>query len=273
MNLLIVANKPANISSNHFLSILKRKYGEKKAGFSGTLDPFASGTLIVGFGSYTRLFRFLKKSPKVYEATMWLGANSKSLDNENIDKIDILLPFHIDTIEYIRRQLLGKIEYTPPKFSAKHINGKRAYKLVRADIDFNMPTSSMEIFDCKILSYMHPFLSFRISLSEGGYVRSYAELFAKRLGVCATVSSLKRISEGSFKFENERPLKVPECLGLLDNEYFGNYADIYFGKKLSIDNFKYKSNGIYLLNFENFFSIIEIKDNSIAYLLNKVEKC
>ena len=87
MNAIFVANKPSGMSSNHFLGRLKKKYGVKKAGFSGTLDPFASGCLIVAFGSYTKFFRFLDKSPKVYEATIWLGASSPSMDNENISEI------------------------------------------------------------------------------------------------------------------------------------------------------------------------------------------
>ncbi|HHD83732.1 MAG TPA: tRNA pseudouridine(55) synthase TruB, partial [Campylobacteraceae bacterium] len=73
---LFVAYKPAGIGSNRFLSQIKRRYGIKKAGFSGTLDPFAQGVLIIAFGKYTKLFRFLKKAPKTYRATLWLGAGS-----------------------------------------------------------------------------------------------------------------------------------------------------------------------------------------------------
>ena len=84
MNKLFVVNKPLHISSNFYLRKIKRKYKTKKAGFSGTLDPFACGCLIVGFGQYTKLFQFLKKTPKTYRTTIWLGATSNSLDNENI---------------------------------------------------------------------------------------------------------------------------------------------------------------------------------------------
>ena len=90
MNRLFVAKKPIGVSSNHFLSRLKKKYNEKKAGFSGTLDPFAGGVLVVGMGQYTRLFNYLKKTPKIYQATIWLGAFCESGDNENITQIDIL---------------------------------------------------------------------------------------------------------------------------------------------------------------------------------------
>ena len=95
MDRLFVAFKPKEISSNAYLSQLKRKYGEKKAGFSGTLDPFASGALVVAFGAYTRLFRFLRKSPKIYRATIWLGAKSESGDNRNFVSIDEILPLNL----------------------------------------------------------------------------------------------------------------------------------------------------------------------------------
>ncbi|NOR57845.1 MAG: tRNA pseudouridine(55) synthase TruB, partial [Sulfurimonas sp.] len=99
MNRLFVAYKPTGISSNFFLSQLKRKYQNKKAGFSGTLDPFAKGVLLIGFGSHTKLFRFLDKTPKSYRATLWLGAASDSLDTELIENVEILQEFSKEKIQ------------------------------------------------------------------------------------------------------------------------------------------------------------------------------
>jgi len=113
MNALFVANKPAGISSNHFLSRLKRKYGVKKAGFSGTLDPFASGCLIVALGNHTRLFNYIDKTPKIYEATMWLGAVSASLDNENIEEITICPQLNLADVKAALSELKGEIAYVP----------------------------------------------------------------------------------------------------------------------------------------------------------------
>ena len=91
MNKIFCINKPKFISSNHYLKRIKRKYKVKKAGFSGTLDPFASGNLICAFGQYTKLFRFLEKRKKKYLATIWLGCESDSMDIENILNIKQLL--------------------------------------------------------------------------------------------------------------------------------------------------------------------------------------
>lgn len=95
MNKIFAAFKPKGLSSNAFLSTLKKKYKNKKAGYSGTLDPFAKGVLIVAFGQYTKLFRFLKKTPKTYKATLWLGVYSLSLDDQNIKEIQNIKEFDL----------------------------------------------------------------------------------------------------------------------------------------------------------------------------------
>ena len=254
MNALFVANKPAGISSNHFLSRLKRKYGVKKAGFSGTLDPFASGCLIVALGNHTRLFNYIDKTPKIYEATMWLGATSASLDNENIEEIQLCPPLNLADVKAALAELKGEIAYVPPKFSAKHVDGKRAYELARAGEEVELKSQTM-------------------SVSEGSYVRSYAQILAEKLGVRATLSALKRMSEGKFIYENERFLNPLYFISLPRNEYLGDSADVMLGKKLDAAKLKFGAEGLYLINFDEFFSIIEIKDETVTYKLNKVEKC
>lgn len=270
MNRLFVANKPINISSNRFLGQLKKKYKVKNAGFSGTLDPFASGCLIIAFGAYTKLFNYINQAPKCYEATIWLGAKSASLDNENIEKISILEPFLLKDLQNFTNQLIGEIEFTPPKYSAKHINGARAYDLARKSIDFELKTQKMQVFSTQILNYSHPFLTISLKLSQGGYARSWVELLAKKLNCDATLSALKRISEGDFFYENEKALNPLDFLKLNENEYLGDESDIALGKKLKIQNFKEQKNGLYLIAFDDFFSIIEIFNGEVKYKLNRI---
>lgn len=270
MNRLFVANKPINISSNRFLGQLKKKYKVKSAGFSGTLDPFASGCLIIAFGAYTKLFNYINQAPKCYEATIWLGAKSASLDNENIEKISILEPFLLEDLQNFTNQLIGEIEFTPPKYSAKHINGARAYDLARKGIDFELKTQKMQVFSAQILNYSHPFLTISLKLSQGGYARSWAELLAKKLNCDATLSALKRISEGDFFYENEKALNPLDFLKLNKNEYLGDESDMALGKKLKIQNFKEQKNGLYLIAFDDFFSIIEIFNGEVKYKLNRI---
>ncbi|TKX32042.1 tRNA pseudouridine(55) synthase TruB [Campylobacter estrildidarum] len=272
MNRIFVAFKPAEISSNHFLNQLKKKYNTKKAGYSGTLDPFAKGVLIVAFGQYTKLFQFLKKTPKIYRATLWFGAKSLSLDNKNIQEINILNTFSLEFLEQIKNELLGSISYTPPQFSAKKINGQRAYMFAKKGENVKLKSCIMEIFSCKILHYNHPFLKLELSVSEGAYIRSYCELFAKKLGINATLSSLERIKEGKFVYNNEKKLNVLEYLDLKPN-FIWDLSKLENGSKLNLDDLKYQDSGNYYIENEKYFSIINIKENKVKYLLNKVEKC
>ncbi len=270
MNRLFVAYKPKNITSNSFLSQLKRRYNIKKIGYSGTLDPFATGSLIIATGEYTKLFQFLKKSPKKYRATLWLGAESETLDIEKIQKVETIKEIKKEKIEKILNSMIGEIEYYPPKYSAKKINGKRAYNLARKGVDVELKKIKSEIYNIKLLSYRHPFLTFEIVVSEGSYIRSFGEIIANRLGVNGILSMLERVSEGDFIYQNEKPLNPIKYLNIEKNIYLKDETDIIKGVKLNYQNFKIQKEGRYYLEFKKSFSIIEIKKGSVKYLVNNI---
>ncbi len=267
---LFVVYKPPNIGSNRYLGEIKRKYSVKKAGFSGTLDPFAKGVLIVAFGKYTKLFRFLKKSPKSYRATLWLGAQSETLDIEKISKIDIIKPFDRKKIEEALKSFPKELKYLPPKYCAKKIEGKKAYELARSNKDVKLDEITSTIYDISFSHYMHPFLTFEITISEGGYVRSIGSLIAQKLGYDGSLSSLERLREGEFVYENEKELDPLRYLDIKENFYLGNYDDLKLGKKVNLNDFKIKDEGTYLIKLDNMFSIIKIMDDQVKYLLNGV---
>ncbi len=271
LNKLIVVKKPIYVSSNSYLNRIKRKYKNKKAGFSGTLDPFARGCLIVAFGQYSKLFKYLKKTPKTYKAVLWLGATSESLDLENILDINESKKLSEKLIVDSINSLVGDITYTPPKFSAKKIDGKRAYDLAREGKEVKMKESTMKITHTKFISYSHPFITFESSVSEGSYIRSLGQILAKKLDSVGTLSYLERINEGEFFYENEKDLNPLDYLDLEKNIYTGTKEWLFDGKKISIDYLENKKNGLYTIVFDDFFSIIEIKDSEVLYLLNKVK--
>jgi len=251
---------------------IKHKYGTKKVGFSGTLDPFATGCLIVATGQYTKLFQYLDKTPKSYKATLWLGANSPSLDIENIESIKETIPFSKEQIKETLISLKGEVTYYPPKFSAKKIGGKRAYELIREGKEVTLKTITSTIYNIRLISYNHPFIHFEATVSEGTYIRSLGALIADKLEVDGTLSSLHRIHEGKFHFENEKPLNPFEYLAIAKNTYTGDDIYLELGKKLSIDYFETKEDGTYLIETKNFFSIIEIRNKEVVYKLNRLEK-
>lgn len=273
MNRLFAAHKNSSQTSSRCLSALKRKYNVKKAGFSGILDPFASGVLIVAFGQYTKLFRFLSKAPKKYRATLWLGASSPTLDNEGITSVQTMMPFHPDSLELIFAQLVGEHTYVPPSFSAKKIDGKRAYSLARSGQEVKLEPIKMDIYEAKLLHYCHPFITFEVSVSEGTYVRSIGQMISQKLGFCGALSALERLSEGKFYFENEISLNPLDYIDLPRNEYLGSEDDIALGRKLDVQSFTCKQLGTYVLEYSQFFSIIEITHEGVIYHLNRMERC
>ncbi|NOR56686.1 MAG: tRNA pseudouridine(55) synthase TruB [Sulfurovum sp.] len=272
MNRLFVVNKPIFRTSNGYMGYVKRKYGTKKVGFSGTLDPFATGCLIVATGQYTKLFQYLDKTPKSYKATLWLGANSPSLDIEKVDSIKEVEPFSQTRIEKELASLQGELTYYPPKFCAKKINGQRAYELARAGEEVNLKTITSSIYDIKLLNYNHPFVHFEAKVSEGTYIRSLGALLADKLGVDGTLSSLHRIHEGKFFYDNEKALDPFQYLALPSNTYIGDEEFMELGKKLGVEYFENQNEGVYLIETTSFFSIIEIIDGLVKYRFNRIPK-
>lgn len=272
MNRLFVAYKPSGIGSNLFLSQLKRKYRVKKAGFSGTLDPFAKGVLIIGIGSYTKLFRFLRKTPKRYRATLWLGAKSDSLDIEMVDSVSLVEELESKTLKDVLKSIEGELEYEPPIFSAKQINGQRAYDLARAGKEVKLNKINSVIYETKLINYSHPFVTFEASVSEGTYIRSLGAIVANRLGIeNGSLSALERLNEGEFSYNGEEALDIKKCLKIEQNFYHGANDNLKYGRVLALDDLEIKKSGCYWLDSGNFISIINIADAEVNYELGRIE--
>lgn len=258
------------MGSNAYLGQLKRRYGVKKAGFSGTLDPFAKGVLIVAFGKYTSLFRFLDKTPKRYRATLWLGAHSDTLDIEGVSRIDTVPVVSEATWRKIMMELAGELTYFPPSFSAKRINGKRAYDLARRGESVEMKPVTSRIYAISLLHYRHPFVTFEATVSEGTYIRSLGALMCEKLGIGAgALSALERLNEGRFVFDHEAPLDIRNVLAMPQNRYRGDVRAVTLGQKLRLDDFECQTPGRYWIDNGSTLSILEF-DEKVHYLLNGV---
>jgi len=272
MNRLFVVNKPIFRGSNGYMGYVKRKYNTKKVGFSGTLDPFATGCLIIATGQYTKLFNYIDKAPKVYRATLWLGANSPTLDIERVDSIKSVDEFTNERVLEVLNSFIGELNYYPPKFSAKKIGGKRAYELAREGLAVDLKEITSTIYNIKLINYNHPFIHFEAKVSEGTYIRSLGALISDKLDVEGTLSSLHRVNEGRFYYNREKALNPLEYLKIPFNRYLGDDEYLELGKKLSIEYFETKESGYYIIETKNFFSIIEIVGDEVKYKLNRQEK-
>ncbi|KIM11218.1 MAG: tRNA pseudouridine synthase B [Sulfuricurvum sp. PC08-66] len=273
MDALFVGYKPSYISSNAFLGRLKRKYRVKKAGYSGTLDPFAKGVLIVALGRHTRLFSHLAKTPKTYRATLWLGVQSDTLDIEGDVTHYSIAPYDLEKIRQTVEGFTGEFTYTPPIYSAKRIDGERAYDLARQGKEVKLSNVTSTLHEVKFLHYCHPFITFEATVSEGTYIRSLGAHIAQALGTTGILSSLERLREGRFVYEAERFLAPMEYIDAQPNTYLGDIRDIVLGKKLQNSDFTNPADGKYLISLEDNFAIILIHNSTVEYLLNKVPLC
>ncbi len=270
---IFVGYKPSQLGSNAFLGRLKRKYNAKKGGFSGTLDPFAKGVLIVAFGRFTRLFSHLKKTPKAYRATLWLGTQSDTLDIEgSVTHVESPVVTQ-EAVEETLQSFVGEFTYTPPKYSAKKVDGKRAYDLARSGEEVHLATVTSTIHEVKLVTYNLPFVTFEAVVSEGTYIRSLGEAIAEKLGTSGILSMLERLYEGLFVYENEKALNPVDLIDALPNSYSGPSEDIDLGKKIPLESLEIRENGKYIIRSKDNFAIISITDGKVAYLLNKVPLC
>ena len=209
-------NKPPGISSFKCMSVVKRKLGLSKVGFLGTLDPLAEGVLVLLCGRATKLADTLHGSEKVYRSKFRFGAESTTLDLEGeIIATSELIPTR-EQIEKILPELIGDIEIEVPKYSAVHINGKRAYDLARKGIDFAPPKRVVNIRRFELLEQIgeREFL-FEIECQTGTYIRSLAKLMAQKLGTVALASQIIRTRVGEFKIEDAKTLDEIELTDLV----------------------------------------------------------
>lgn len=179
-----------------------------KTGHAGTLDPLATGLLIVCTGSYTKKIEEFQGKPKEYTGTFILGATTKSHDLES--EVEPAGEFQHLTIEDVKTaalKLTGDIMQVPPVFSAVKINGKRAYQFARKDQEVDLQAKPIHIYEFEITRFQLPEVDFRIVCSKGTYIRSIARDFGKELGCGAYLSALRRTKIGDFRVEDAQDIE------------------------------------------------------------------
>ena len=210
---VILVDKPAGMTSFGVVARVRRKlkdeFGHKvKVGHTGTLDPFATGLLILLSGKYTKRSNEFLKLDKVYEATTKLGYVSDTGDIEGKIEKRGDKSIELKEIQEILKSFVGEVEQTPPKFSAIKINGQRAYKLARAGKDFEVPSRKVTIYNIEILEYEYPILKLRCHVSSGTYIRTLAEDIGEKLGVGAYCESLRRLKIGEYDVKDAEKLDL-----------------------------------------------------------------
>ena len=203
-------DKPKGVNSFAVVEYLREITQIKKIGHAGTLDPFASGLLIIGVGrEATKLLGDFLKKEKIYLAEIEFGKVTETWDSEGkiVFEKQRFNPISLERIKKTLSLFEGEFCQTPPKFSAKKIKGKRAYKLARAGKEVKLSPQKVKIFYIKILEYKWPILKIKTKVSSGCYLRSLAYDIGQKLNCGAYLKNLKRIQIGKIKLKESVPLK------------------------------------------------------------------
>jgi tRNA pseudouridine55 synthase len=207
--------KPGGITSRAVVDRVQRLVRPAKAGHAGTLDPLASGVLVVCVGAATRLIEFVQRQPKRYTGTFLLGRHSttEDIEGEVTQLADARQPTR-DELQAAAQRLVGTISQRPPQFSALKVAGRRAYDLARRGEKVDLAPRDVKIYQCRLAEYEYPRLVLEIECSGGTYVRSLGRDLAESVGSCAVMSALVRTAIGHFQLEAGWPLERLDAITL-----------------------------------------------------------
>ncbi|NQX83334.1 MAG: tRNA pseudouridine(55) synthase TruB [Mycoplasmataceae bacterium] len=255
-------DKQKGISSNKTLSMLKHEFNIKKAGFSGVLDPFATGLLIIATNGDTKFLNLFLHSKKTYTGTILFGKTTDTLDTEG--KITMFLNnFSLDLNKIknlIKKNFYGTIMQTPPKYSNIKVNGQRARNLVRENKKFELKKVKRTIFKFEVFNLRNNLLDFKVEVSSGTYIRSLALDLGKEMNIPSMLIELRRESIGEIIVPKETKLisreKIIKFKFIQENE--GKIELFLNGKKVCL--FETEEN-IIISNIKNILWIKKIEKN------------
>lgn len=210
---IILIDKEEGMTSFDVVKAIRRLLKVKKVGHAGTLDPFATGLLIILLGQGTKLSNYLMAGDKVYQATMRLGVETDTQDlTGRVLKRGLVPELEPEFIRKVARRFVGDIEQAPPLFSAVNYRGKRAYELARKGIKIDLQKRTVKVHSLAITSIDLPEVSMKVTCSRGTYVRSLAADLGKELGPGAHLKSLRRFCSGPFSVKDALSLEKVEHL-------------------------------------------------------------
>ncbi len=213
---ILYLDKPEGYTSRDVDSIIKRKFGEKKVGHLGTLDPFATGLLILGLGEATKVLSLIEDEEKEYAASLFLGEATDTEDKTGvITEVKEVPELSSEQIQSVLNSFLGKSFQKPNPYSARHINGVRAYQLARSGIDVTLPQKEIEVIRIRLLSYQDHIITFSVTVSKGTYIRALGRDIALKLETVGHLSALRRVRVGSISVNQATTLDEASSSSLL----------------------------------------------------------
>lgn len=233
MNGLIIFDKEKGITSHDLVYKVRKKTGIKKVGHAGTLDPMATGVLIIAIGKATKVNEYLLLKDKKYIAKIKLGILTDTFDiTGNILEKENVSVLKKD-IEEVLKRFTGKMSQTPPIYSALKVNGKKLYEYAREGKEVKIKNRNIEIFENKLIDFNgKDEFSIEIEVSKGTYIRSVAYDIGKAVGTYGTITELRRIKSGNFDIENS--IKISDFENMSLDELKSNLIPM----ELALENLK-----------------------------------
>ncbi|MBN1855470.1 MAG: tRNA pseudouridine(55) synthase TruB [Dehalococcoidia bacterium] len=205
MDTILLIDKPKGITSARAVALVKKRI-KVKVGHTGTLDPLATGLLIMLTGKRTKEASSFLHMDKSYVVTAILGMTTTTYDvgGEVVTTCD--RPVTREELEAPLKDFLGEIYQVPPAYSAKKIDGKKAYELARKGVDVDLPASRVRVDSLRLTQFDYPNFTLECDVSSGFYVRSLIHNLGEKLGVGATVEEVRRLRVGKYDIKDARPL-------------------------------------------------------------------
>ena len=198
MNEIIVVDKPKSWTSRDVVNKISHKFNTRRVGHLGTLDPIATGVLIVVLGEAVKLTDLIINDTKEYIATAKIGVQTDTLDiTGNITKTSNFIPSY-EELKGVVKSFLGKSIQEVPLYSSVKVNGRRLYDYARAGIDVELPKREIEVFDIELLEFKDNYFTFKVTVSKGTYIRSLIRDIGSKLNICCTMSSLRRTNQAGI---------------------------------------------------------------------------
>jgi len=204
---LLPVDKPVGPTSHDVVVWCRRALSTRKVGHTGTLDPFASGLLLLCVGRATRLAEYITALDKTYEATVHLGVSTDTHDCQGtvVAESDLWRSVTEDQVEAVMSDLRGAIEQVPPQFSAKKVDGEAMHRRARRGEYVDLPPVSVTVYELSLASFDPPELGLTVRCSSGTYVRALARDMGEALGVGAHLTALRRTAVGAFTADRALP--------------------------------------------------------------------
>lgn len=275
---IIVIDKPKGISSFDVIRKLRKILKIKKIGHTGTLDPLATGLMLICVGKATKLASELESKEKTYKASFEFGYLTDSLDSEGKILKTCCKQIDLKDLEISIKKFIGDIKQVPPMYSALKINGKKLYELARKGIEVEREERNINVKYINLISYDNKIVNFETRVSKGCYIRSLINDIALDLGTYATMTELRRLAVGEIEINSAYTLdKIEEMAKANDFSFIKSVEESFDFPKYFLDNSKQEilflngntvkllektENSKYRIYFKNkFLGLGEVKNN------------